>query len=185
MLLAIAIWLGALIFFPVVAQISFTALPSPHLAGLVVRNSLIALHWMGMGAGIVFLACSLAENRFAHGHFSSLRSSHSLVIVMFALTAISQFKIIPEMDVLRMRAGEISQLSGVDPVRRQFDSRPRDECHSRPPPRAYQSCLPNRGPLAQQNGQPTQQRHRSRRCIHRARRKTHRDRHNRHAAADR
>ena len=50
MLLAIAIWLGALIFFPVVAQISFTALPSPHLAGLVVRNSLIALHWMGMGA---------------------------------------------------------------------------------------------------------------------------------------
>ena len=122
MLLAIAIWLGALIFFPVVAQISFTALPSPHLAGLVVRNSLIALHWMGMGAGIVFLACSLAENRFAHGHFSSLRSSHSLVIVMFALTAISQFKIIPEMDVLRMRAGEISQLSGVDPVRRQFDS---------------------------------------------------------------
>ena len=122
MLLAIAIWLGALIFFPVVAQISFTALPSPHLAGLVVRNSLIALHWMGMGAGIVFLACSLAENRFAHGHFSILRSSHSLVIVMFALTAISQFKIIPEMDVLRMRAGEISQLSGVDPVRRQFDS---------------------------------------------------------------
>jgi len=122
MLLAIAIWLGALIFFPVVAQISFTALPSPHLAGLVVRNSLIALHWMGMGAGIVFLACSLAENRFAHGRFSSLRSSHSLVIVMFALTAISQFKIIPEMDVLRMRAGEISQLSGVDPVRRQFDS---------------------------------------------------------------
>jgi hypothetical protein len=122
MVLAIAIWLGALIFFPVVPQISFTALPSPHLAGMVVRNSLINLHWMGMGAGIVFVACSLAESRFAHGHFSSLRSSHLLVVIMFAFTAISQFEIIPQMDLLRMRAGEISQLSASDPVRRQFDS---------------------------------------------------------------
>ena len=47
-LLSLAIWLGALIFFPVVAQTSFTVLPSAHLAGLVVRNSLIDLHWMGI-----------------------------------------------------------------------------------------------------------------------------------------
>jgi hypothetical protein len=40
MLLALAVWIGALVFFPVVAQISFFALPSVHLAGLVVRNSL-------------------------------------------------------------------------------------------------------------------------------------------------
>ena len=31
-LLALAIWIGALIFFPVVAQTSFTVLPSTHLA---------------------------------------------------------------------------------------------------------------------------------------------------------
>ena len=44
MLLALVVWLGALIFFPVVAQTSFTVLPSAHLAGLVVRGTLLTLH---------------------------------------------------------------------------------------------------------------------------------------------
>jgi uncharacterized protein DUF4149 len=122
MLLALTIWLGGLIFFPVVAQISFSVLPSPHLAGLVVRNSLIALHCMGMGAGVVFLACSVVENRFAHGYFSLFCPIHFLVFIMLALTAISQFKVIPRMDALRATAGDIAQLSASDPVRLQFDS---------------------------------------------------------------
>ncbi len=121
-LLSIAVWLGGLIFFPVVAQISFSVLPSPHLAGLVVRNSLIALHWMGMAAGVVFLACSVVENRFAHGYFSLLRPTHFLVFTMLALTAISQFRVIPHMDALRATAADIAQLSASDPVRLQFDS---------------------------------------------------------------
>jgi hypothetical protein len=121
MLLALTIWLGALIFFPVVAQISFSALPSAHLAALVVRNSLIALHWLGIGAGFVFLACSLIENRFACGRLSALRPSHLLVLLMLALTAISQFHIIPRMDALRATVGEINQLSTSDSVRLQFD----------------------------------------------------------------
>ena len=120
--LSIAVWLGGLIFFPVIAQISFSVLPSPHLAGLVVRNSLIALHWMGMGAGVVFLACSVVENRFAHGYFSLFRPFHLLVFIMMALTAISQFRVIPHMDALRATAGDLAQLSATDPVRVQFDS---------------------------------------------------------------
>jgi len=122
MLLAITVWLGALIFFPVVAQISFTVLPSTHLAGLVVRNSLIALHWMGMSAGVVFLMCSLVESRIARGRFCALRPSHLLILLMLGLTATSQFKVIPRMDALRASAGEIAQLSPGDPVRVQFDS---------------------------------------------------------------
>ena len=121
-LLSIAVWLGGLIFFPVVAQISFSVLPSPHLAGLVVRNSLIALHCMGMGAGVVFLACSVVENRFTHGYFSLFRPIHLLVFIMLALTAISQFRVIPHMDALRATAADIAQLSASDPVRLQFDS---------------------------------------------------------------
>ena len=121
-LLSIAAWLGGLIFFPFVAQISFSVLPSPHLAGLVVRNSLIALHWMGMGAGVVFLACSVVENRFTHGYFSLFRPIHLLVFIMLALTAVSQFRVIPHMDALRATAGDIAQLSTTDPVRLQFDS---------------------------------------------------------------
>jgi hypothetical protein len=122
MLLALAVWIGALIFFPVVAQISFTVLPSPHLAGLVVRNSLIKLHWMGFASGIVFLVCSLIYNRVTIGRFRVFALSHILVIVMLALTAISQFKIIPRMDALRLSAGEISVLPAGSPISAEFNS---------------------------------------------------------------
>ena len=122
LLLCLAIWLGALIFFPVVAQTSFTVLPSTHMAGLVVRNTLIDLHWMGIVAGIIFLAGSLVENRLTVGRPRVFALSHILVMLMLALTAISQFAIIPRMDVLRITAGEISALSASSPLRAQFDS---------------------------------------------------------------
>jgi hypothetical protein len=121
-LLSLAIWLGALIFFPVVAQTSFTLLPSAHLAGMVVRNTLINLHWMGIFAGIIFLACSVAYNRLALGRFLVFSASHILILIMLALTAISQFAIIPRMDVLRISAGEVSMLPTSNPIHVQFDS---------------------------------------------------------------
>lgn len=121
-LLSLAIWLGALIFFPVVAQTSFTVLPSSHLAGLVVRNSLVDLHWMGIFAGIIFLACSLLDNRLTVGRPRVFAPRHILVILMLALTVVSQFAIIPRMDVLRITAGEISTLPAGNPLRAQFDA---------------------------------------------------------------
>jgi hypothetical protein len=122
MLLALAVWIGALIYFPVVAQTSFTVLPSTHLAGMVVRNSLIALHWMGIGAGITFLVCSMIDNRVTVGRPRVFALSHILIVLMLALTAISQFWMIPRMDVLRITAGEISVLPPDNPIRSQFDS---------------------------------------------------------------
>jgi hypothetical protein len=41
---------------------------------------------------------------------------------MIALTALSQFAIIPRMDVLRVTVGDISALAGGNPMRAQFDS---------------------------------------------------------------
>ena len=122
LLLSLAVWLGALIFFPVVAETSFTVLPSPHLAGFVVRDSLIKLHWMGLICGIIFLACSPAYNYAALGRARVFAASHLLIIVMLVLTAISQFGIIPRMDLLRLTAGEIDILSPSNPIRAQFDS---------------------------------------------------------------
>ena len=122
LLLALAVWIGALVFFPVVAQISFSALPSVHFAGLVVRNSLIALHWMGMASGGLFLASSLLENWLARGRWAALRTTHLIIVIMLALTAISQFKIIPRMDQLRLAVGEIASLPAGDALRIQFDS---------------------------------------------------------------
>ena len=122
MLLALATWLGALIFFPVVAQTSFSSLPSSHLAGIVVRGSLIKLHWIGLGCGIVFLVCSWMYNRTAFGEARTLSLSHAVIIFMLALTAISQFMVIPRMDTLRAQAGEIATLSADNPIRQSFDS---------------------------------------------------------------
>lgn len=122
MLLSLAVWLGALIFFPVVAQTSFTALPSAHLAGLVVRGSLLKLHWIGFVCGVVFLASSLLHNQILLGRARAFSFSHLLILLMLALTALSQFRIIPRMEALRLAAGEINALTPSDPVRMQFDS---------------------------------------------------------------
>lgn len=121
MLLSIGVWIGGLIFFSIVAQISFSMLPSTQLAGIVVRNSLIALHWIGLSGGGLFLVCSLVENRIESGRLSLFRPSHILVVLMLALTTISQFSIIPRMDALRLSAGEIRRLPIESPIRKQFD----------------------------------------------------------------
>jgi hypothetical protein len=121
MLLSLVAWLGALIFFPVVAQTAFANL-SPHSAGLVVRESLLKLHWMALVCGVIFFAASLVYNRTMLGVARILSGSHLLVATMLALTAISQFHILPRMDALRLSAGEISTLPSSNPIRAKFDS---------------------------------------------------------------
>lgn len=122
MLLALAVWLGGLIFFPVVAQTAVSVLPSMHLAGQMVRDSLRELHWMGFISGLVFLASSLLCNRAMLGRTRAFAVSHVLVAAMLSLTAVSQFRIIPRMDSLRASAGEIASLAPDNPIRQQFDS---------------------------------------------------------------
>ena len=120
MLLSLAIWLGALIFFPAVAQTAFASLPS-HLAGLVVRGSLLKLHWLAFVCGFIFLASSITYNRLSLGRARARSASHILIFIMLALTAVSQFRIIPRMDALRSSAGEIASLPD-SPMRAQFDA---------------------------------------------------------------
>jgi ABC-type thiamin/hydroxymethylpyrimidine transport system permease subunit len=122
MLLTLVVWVGGLIFFPVVAQTAFSVLPTPHLAGLVVRRSLIVLHWMGIVSGVVFLASSLLYNRLSRGALHPFAARHVLICIMLLLSLISQFYIIPRMDTLRASAGEINSLPAENPIRAQFDA---------------------------------------------------------------
>lgn len=121
MLLSLAIWMGGLVFLPLVAQISFSELPSPHLAGTVVRGSLIALHWIGLTSGAIYLICSLLEGQIADHRVALFRPSHIIVALMLALTAVSQFDIIPRMDAIQAAAGEISKIAIDNPLRKRFD----------------------------------------------------------------
>jgi len=122
MLLALAAWLGALLFFPVVAATAFSALPTSQMAGLVVRGSLLKLHAMGFICGAIFLVCSVIQNRVILGRIQAFGFSHIAILLMLTLTAISQFRIIPRMDALRAAAGEINLLAPGEPIRAQFDA---------------------------------------------------------------
>jgi hypothetical protein len=122
MLLSLIVWVGGLIFFPVVAGTSFSVLPTTHLAGSVVRECLIALHWMGIVSGFVFLASSLLYNRLRRGAARVFAARHVLVCLMLVFTAISQFSIIPRMDALRASVGAIDSVAVNNPVRVHFNA---------------------------------------------------------------
>jgi hypothetical protein len=122
MLLSLIVWLGGLIFFPVVAATAFSVVPSRHLAGMVVGRSLGMLHWMGIVSGIVFLASSLLLNKLDGGSAQLFAGRHILIILMLALTLISQFGIIPRMATLRASIGEIDSVPTDNPARMQFDA---------------------------------------------------------------
>jgi len=122
MLLSLIVWLGGLIFFPVVAQTAFSVLPTRHLAGSVVGRSLGVLHWMGIVSAIVFLASSLLYQRLNTGSAHLFTASHILICTMLALTLISQFGIIPRMDTLRASIGEIDTVPQDNRARMHFDA---------------------------------------------------------------
>lgn len=122
MVLSLVVWLGGLIFFPVVAATAFSVLPTRHLAGSVVGRSLGVLHWMGLVSGVVFLISSLIYNRVSRGAVHLFSVPHVLICVMLMLTLVSQFGIIPRMDTLRASIGEIDSVPADNLARVQFDA---------------------------------------------------------------
>ena len=121
-LFALAIWVGGLVFFGVVAAVAFRTLPNAHSAGAVVRGSLIQLHHIGMVAGVVYLLFTLAL-------LGTQRDSHPvraaelvLVVVMLVLTGYSEFSVIPRMEKDRAAlGGDVTTAPADDPALKHFD----------------------------------------------------------------
>jgi uncharacterized membrane protein len=126
MLLSLVVWIGGLIFFAfVLAPTAFSipsVLPNTHLAGNVVGRTLSKLHWLGIFSGIVYLVSSLLYSRFTDGTAHVFAIRHVLLCLMLALTLISQFGIIPRMDVLRASLGDVNAVPIDNPQRMQFDA---------------------------------------------------------------
>ena len=126
MLLSLIVWIGGLIFFAfVLAPTAFTipgVLPNTHLAGNVVGRALGKLHWIGLVSGIVFLISSLLYSRLTDGTVHLFAARHVLLCLMLALTLISQFGIMPRMEILRASLGEVSSVPIDNPERIQFDA---------------------------------------------------------------
>jgi uncharacterized membrane protein len=125
MLLSLVAWIGGLIFFAFVLAPTVFApgvLPNTHLAGNIVGRSLSKLHWIAIVSGVIFLASSLLYSRLNDGtaHIFALR--HVLICGMLALTLLSQFWIIPRMDVLRASVTDFTTVPLDNPDRMQFDA---------------------------------------------------------------
>lgn len=106
--LALIIWLGAEIFFPLVAAVTFTTLmPDVHAAGTIVGALLRILHETGLTAGIVAMVI-LAIAPAAHIYRPrAVLAPMLLLLVMILCTAYSQFGIIPAMERDRIAAGGV------------------------------------------------------------------------------
>jgi len=124
-LIALAIWVGGLVFFGFVAKVAFATLPDSHLAGLVVRGSLIDLHRIGLIAGGLYFVLTIAL-------IASQRDSHpiravelALIIAMLSLTTYSQFSIIHRMEADRIsltaQYGDVDKSPTDAPARIHFD----------------------------------------------------------------
>ncbi len=104
--LALIVWLGAEIFFPVVAAVTFTTLmPNTHLAGTIVGELLRILHGMGLVCAFVVLAVLALAPVWGIFKPRAALAPMVLAIVMIAGTVYSQFGIIPAMERDRIAAG--------------------------------------------------------------------------------
>lgn len=120
-LIALALWVGGIVFFLAVANVAFKTMPDVHLAGMIVRGSLLALHRIGLGAGSVYLFCTLALLATQDSH-PARAVELVLVVSMLALTLFLQQSVIPHMETDRLTlGGDVQTVSADNPVRAHFD----------------------------------------------------------------
>jgi hypothetical protein len=122
--LALIVWLGAEVFFPIVAAITFMTLqPNTHTAGTIVGHLLRILHNMGLVAGVVALALLALAPAWGIYKAKSVLAPMVLLLGMIACTAYSQFGIIPAMERDRIAAGgDINAAEPANPNRIDFNA---------------------------------------------------------------
>ncbi|HJX95671.1 MAG TPA: DUF4149 domain-containing protein [Candidatus Acidoferrum sp.] len=117
--LALSVWLGSDVFLSfVVAPGAFRVLaPNRDQAGAIVGFSLTRMHLSGIALGIVFLLVRLVRTR----SFASFVTPAALcVVLMTALTAISQYTVSAKMAALRMQMGSIQATTADSPLLAEF-----------------------------------------------------------------
>jgi Domain of unknown function (DUF4149) len=112
--LALIVWLGAEIFFPIVAAITFgTLAPDTHTAGSVVGQLLRILHNMGLVSGVVALALLALAPAWGIYKAKTVLPPMVLLVLMIGCTCYSQYGIIPTMERDRIAAG--GDVNAADP----------------------------------------------------------------------
>lgn len=121
-LYSLALWVGGEVFFVVVAGISFKYLPDAHTAGIVVRNSLLALHRAGIGEAVVFLLATLGLLATGRDRHRARIVEFAIVVAMLVLTLYSQLAVMPRMETDRLTlGGDVTKAASDAPARKDFD----------------------------------------------------------------
>lgn len=120
--LALIVWLGAEIFFPIVAFVAFSTLPDTHAAGTIVGQCLRILHSTGMVAGLVALVLLALAPAWNIYKSKTVTAPMVLLVLMIAGTAYSQYSIMPRMERDRIAAGgAINTRDATSPYTRDFN----------------------------------------------------------------
>jgi hypothetical protein len=121
--LSLVVWLGAEIFFPVVAAITFGTLRADtHTAGSIVGELLRILHGMGLVSAMVALALLALAPAWGIYKPRSVLAPMILVVLMLAFTVYSQYAIIPAMERDQVAAGgAINTMDSTNPLTIDFD----------------------------------------------------------------
>jgi hypothetical protein len=120
-LLLIVLWLGGVLFFPVVAASAFGSLTDTHAAGTIVAKCLRILHYEGLFSGALIVVMLLIA-QVVRAVPRSVIAPVVITLIMLALTAFSQFSIIPRMESYRIAAGgAIDAVAPTDPNRVAFN----------------------------------------------------------------
>jgi hypothetical protein len=117
--LGLSVWLGSDIFLSfVVAPGAFRVLaPNRDQAGAVVGFALTKMHLIGILCGVAILLLRFLRTR----SFASLVAPAGLcVVLMVALTAVSQLTVTPKMAELRTQMGSIQATAADSPLLAEF-----------------------------------------------------------------
>src|SRR5215469_12857603 len=104
--LALVVWIGAVIFFPIVAAVTFSTLsPDTHTAGAIVGQLLWILHNIGLVSGTIALALLALAPAWGIYKSKTVLAPMVLLLLMSVATCYSQYSIIPRMERDRIAAG--------------------------------------------------------------------------------
>ena len=121
--LALIVWLGAEIFFPVVAAITFGTLGTDiSAAGTIVGQLIRIMHGMGLISGMIALALLALAPAWGIYKPKAMLAPMILLVLMLGCTVYSQFGIIPAMERDRIAAGgTIDTTSPANPLTADFN----------------------------------------------------------------
>jgi uncharacterized membrane protein len=116
---ALGTWVGSIIYLSfVVAPGAFGVLQSRDQAGLMVGYSLARLHYLGVIAAVLYLLAGLV---LAPSLRTFLQPAMLGVVLMLALTLVSQTRVTPRLAELRTEMVSVDATPKDNPLRVEFD----------------------------------------------------------------